>query len=1182
MNAQTRRNRGVILTIEGWQKFQQAKTDEECREKFGYKYTLEEISNRAGLTPNTVAKVLDRQEAVDKKTLFHLFKAFHLDLNVCDYSKPGSDWIKFQHSNNPKHVDWGEAVDISVFYGRTAELTQLQSWLITERCRIVALLGMGGIGKTSLATKLARQVQKQFEYVIWRSLYNAPPLSDFLANLIHFFSDSQISATDLPTNLDLRILRLFDYLRDKRCLIVLDNVETIMKSGTISGRYQEGYEDYGLFIKRLGETPHQSSLILTSWEKPKEVASLEGETLPVRSLRLKGLEAVEGQKIFAVKGIRGSESVLRDIVERYAGNALALKIVATTIQDVFDGNLYEFLKQDTVVFGDIRYLLDQQFLRLSNLEREVMYWLAINREPISLSDLQEDIIPRISPQKLLEALESLTRRSLIEKSAALFALQPVVLEYLTNQFVEQVSQELITQNLYLFKNFALIKAQAKDYIREAQVRCILKPVINGLLISLKSQQAIEEKLTQILARLRETSQREPEYSAGNIINLFCQMGIDIRGYDFSYLTIWQADLRRRPLQDVNFFRADLAKSVFAETFAGICSLAFNPDGTLLAIGDSSGEIQLRQVSDGKQLLSLKQHTNWVTSVVFSPDGYTLASASSDHTVKLWDVSTGQCFQTFYGHEHEVWSVAFSPDGDTLASGSNDRTVRLWCVSSGKCKGILQGHTNWVVSVAFCLDGNMLISGSNDNTIRLWDVSTGECKTVFHGHDNGVRAIALNSQGTMIASGSDDNTIRLWDVSTGECKRILRGHSNSVWSVAFSPQGDTLASGSHDQTVRFWDVSTGKCIKIHKGHSNWILSVAFSPQGNTLASGSRDQTVKLWSVSSGKCLRAFQGYTNSVLSVTFSLDGRKLASGSHDQTVKLWDVSTGQVLKTLQGHTSSVYSLAFSPKGNTLVSGSGDKTLKLWDVSTGQIVKTLRGHRGSVWSVAFSPDGKTVVSSSEDQTIKLWDVSSGQVLKTFQGHDAGVCSVAFNSQGTMLASGATEQTLKLWDVSNGRCLRTFEGHTSWIWSVAFSPDGNILASTSPDRTLRLWSVNTGECLKLLQVNTSWLQLVMFSADNQIIATSMQDYTINLWDASTLECLITLHGHTGWIWSISFSSDNQTLATSSEDETIRLWDVKTGDCLKIYKIEKPYERMNIKEVIGLTEATTTTLQALGAVY
>jgi transcriptional regulator with XRE-family HTH domain len=293
-----KRNRGVILTPEGWQKLQQAKLEGELREKFGSKYTLEEISERAGLTSNTVAKILTNQEGVDKRTLVYLFMAFNLELNPQDYFKLNPDLARLSALESRKRVDWGEIVDVSVFYGRTDELTLLEQWLIQERCRVVALLGMGGIGKTSLAAKLAQKVQGCFEYVIWRSLYNAPPLFDLLANLIQFFSNEQVLETDLPKSVDGRISQLIEYLQQQRCLIVLDNVETILQTGAYAGCYREGYEDYGLLIKRLGQVMHQSSLMLTSREKPKDVASQEGQALPVRSLQVKGLNEEEVKKFF--------------------------------------------------------------------------------------------------------------------------------------------------------------------------------------------------------------------------------------------------------------------------------------------------------------------------------------------------------------------------------------------------------------------------------------------------------------------------------------------------------------------------------------------------------------------------------------------------------------------------------------------------------------------------------------------------------------------------------------------------------------------------------------------------------------------------------------------------------------------------------------------------------------------
>ncbi|MCA1990503.1 MAG: NACHT domain-containing protein [Coleofasciculus sp. S288] len=858
----SKRKRGVVLTPEGWQKLQRAKLELEVKENFGDRYTIEELSERAGLNPGTVGKILARSEGVDKRTLDLFFKIFNLELSKDCYS----------NSDPNKRQDWGEAISVSAFYGRTEELATLEQWILSDslreglhptRCRLVTLLGMGGIGKTALSVKLAEQIQDKFEYVIWRSLRDAPPVQAMLANLIQSLSDQQETEADLPERVGDRISRLLDYLQRHRCLLVLDNVESVLRSGSRVGQYREGYEGYGELLRRVGEATHQSCLLLTTREKPKEVASLEGDALPVRSLRLSGLKKVDGQKIFRVKGLLGSDSDMKTLVEHYAGNALALKVVATTIQDLFDGSILEFFKQDMAVFGDVRDLLDQQFERLSYLEKDLIYWLAINHEPISLSQLRSDLASLFPLPKLLEAMESLGRRSLVEKSESLFTLQPLVMEYVTQRLVEQVYEEIVTENLYLLRCIPLLKAQAKDYVRYTQVRFILKPLINRLITALRSKRSVENQLKKLLAALREESPLEPGYTGGNILNLLGQLNTDLSGYDFSYLTLWQADLRGINLHNVNFSHADLSKSVFTKTFSNISSVAFSPDGKVLATSDTKGEISLWQgFADGEQLLTLTEHSSWVRTLAFSPDGRTLASCSIDRTIKLWDISTGECLKTLQGHTGRIWCVAFSPDGQTLASSSEDRTLKLWNVSTGKCLKTLREHTDAVWTVSFSPDGQTLASGSEDRTVRLWDVATGQCVRTMQGHMDWVLSLAFSPDGQTLFSGSYDQTLRLWDASSGECLKTLRGHTSRIGCVAFSPDGRTLASGCENQSVRLWDASSGECLKTLQGHTGRIGCVAFSPDGQTLASGCDNQTVKLWDVSTGKCLRTSQGYSNS--------------------------------------------------------------------------------------------------------------------------------------------------------------------------------------------------------------------------------------------------------------------------------------------------------------------------------
>ncbi|MBE8965610.1 pentapeptide repeat-containing protein [Nostocales cyanobacterium LEGE 12452] len=1189
-----RRKRGVALTTKGLQKIKEAKHQSEAKENFGNRYTLEEMSVRSGLYSATISKVLNREGGVDKQTIEKLFSVFNLKIDKSDYS-----------SSNTR-LDWGEAIFNSTFYGRIEELITLEQWILNEHCQLVALLGIGGIGKTALSVKFAQKIQDNFEYVIWRSLREAPPLKIILGNLIQFLSDEQETESNLPESFSDRVSRLLYYLQNNRCLVILDNAESILRSGSRAGLYREGYEEYGELLRRVGEATHQSCLVLTSREKPREIAFLEGQALPVRSLPLSGLKVAEGQEILKLKGLSAAEDEWKVMIERYAGNPLALKIVATTIQDIFDGNITNFLQQDTAVFGDIRDILEQQFERLSDLEKEIMYWLAINRESIALSELRDDIISPVPQAKLLEALESLGRRSLIEKaslrdaarsllpgrgtlmptptliekSEALFTLQPVVMEYITSRLIEQVCEEIVTQNIHLFRCHALMKATAKDYVKDTQVRLIIKPVIDGLLHGLRSKRRIENQLIQILTKLQEESPLEPGYTAGNILNLLTHTEIDLSGYDFSHLTVWQADLRNVNLHNVNFTYADLAKSVFVETLGGIHSVAFSPNGKLLATGDTSGEIRLYQVVDGKQLLIVKGHTGFIWPVAFSPDGHIFASGGDDQKVKLWDTNTGQCLANLQGHSGGIWSIAFSPDGQLLASSSEDHTVKLWDTSSDQCLKTLQGHSNRVTSVTFSTQGTMLASGSDDQTVKLWDTNSGQCLKTMQVDNSGSKSVAFSPDCQTLASGCHNQIVRLFDVSTGQCLQTLYGHTDCVNSVAFSYDGRTLASSSDDQTVKLWDASTGRCLTTLHGHNSRVWSVAFSPEGKTLVSGSDDQTVKLWDVSIGQCLKTFQGYCNGIWSVAFSPQGTTLASGSNDQTVRLWDANTGQCLKTLRGHSNRVTSVAFNPQGTILASGSEDQTVKLWDTNTGECLKILLGHSNRVTSVAFSPQGSMLASSSEDQTVKLWDTNTWQCLKTLQGHTHWVWAVAFSQDSDMLASVSNDQTVRLWNVSTGRCLQIMYGHTDWIWSVALSPDGNTVASGSFDQTVKLWDVSTGQCIGTLYGHTSGVYTVAF-LDNCTLASGSGDQMVKLWDLNTSSCVTTLLAHTKLVWSVAFSPNAQTLVSSSQDDTIKLWNVKTGECLKTLKSYRPYEAMNITKVTGLTEAQKITLKDLGAV-
>ncbi|PSB13725.1 hypothetical protein C7B76_18765 [filamentous cyanobacterium CCP2] len=1083
-------------------------------------------------------------------------------------------------------VDWGEAIDVTIFYGREAELDTLHQWVIDDRCRLVALLGMGGIGKSSLAAKIAHLLQDQFEFVIWRSLRNAPPLETLLRDVVPFLSKQQDTQATPQ--------RFLHWLRTHRCLVILDNGETMMQAGDRAGYYQPDYENYGDLFKRVGESAHQSCVILTSREKPAEVAVMEGMGGCVRSFQLSGSRETS-LALLEAKGLQGTEAEKLRLCEQYSYSPLALKIVASSINNLFDGEIADFLEQDTLIFNGLRHLLEQQFERLSYLEQTIMYWLAINREWISVDELLEDIIPTVSRASVLESLESLCWRSLIERQSRRYTQQPAVMEYVTSRLIDQVITELITTRLKFFHQFALIKNTVQDYIRESQVRVLLLPILNQLLDTFHRPEYLEQQLQKNLDLLRCETEYPSGYGAGNLINLLRQQKIDLTRYDFSHLTLRHAHLQKLNLHHVNFAHAKFINPVFTHTLTSIFAVALSPEGTLLATGESTGEIHLWRIDDAQPLLVFKGHVNRVLAVGFSPDGRWLASASADSMVKLWEVASGRLIATLKGHSNGVCSVSFSADQTLLASASMDYTVMVWEMQTYQPVQTLKAHTNWAWAVCFSPlpDRKLLASGSADATIKLWDAASGELLKTLEGHSDRIWSVRFSPNGRLLVSASEDLTVRLWDVETGKLLKTLEGHDSIVWSASFSANGKMVASGSSDQTVRVWDVATGQLLKTLTGHTNRVWSVRFSPveaslpSGNVhvLVSGSADCTANLWDAESGRLIRTIQGYTNGVRSIDFSTNGSILASGTAaDHVIKLWDVTSGRLLRTLHHHTDSIHSIKcfMSETGDEmLASGGSDRVVNLWDIQTGTLVRTLHGHSDTIWAVSVNPQGSVCASAGADYTIRLWDVASGQLLTTLQEHEGWIWAVCFSPDGKQIASGSGDSTVKIWDVASGQILNTLEGHTAWVRSVVFSPDGTKIASGSADCTVKLWDVMSGQLFNTLHSHTSWTWAVSFNLDGTQLASSSTDRTVKLWDVPSGRLLNTLEGHTSEVWSVRFNPQGNLLVSSSADETVRFWDAGTGKCLKTLRADRPYEGMNITGVKGLTDAQKATLRALGAI-
>jgi RNA polymerase sigma factor (sigma-70 family) len=515
------------------------------------------------------------------------------------------------------------------------------------------------------------------------------------------------------------------------------------------------------------------------------------------------------------------------------------------------------------------------------------------------------------------------------------------------------------------------------------------------------------------------------------------------------------------------------------------TLVFSPDGTKLALG-SAGEVRLWEVATGKEVLQLKGHQDTVPTVAFSPDGKMVACGIGNATIRLWDAVTGKELYTLPAAKRVVRygvPVAFAPKGNLLAAAIDDKIVCLWDPATGKEVRRLPAAERLVYSTAFSPDGQFLAVGTGGpgllagGQVILWQVSTAKVLRQFSGF--GIYAVlAFSPDGKVLATNSGSSTLHLWDTATGKELFSDRGHQDAVQSLAFAADSRRVVTSNWAEKALIWDATTGKEIGQYPGKRPWL-----SPDGKTLVTftGLGEITVHLLDVPSHQEQRQFQLPKGNYL-IAISPDGKTLACGDGERWIGLWDVTQGKELRRLDCPLRWVQRNVFSPNGSVFSANGrilalagvdqGQEQTWLWDVANGKVLRKLAG---SSCCPAFSPDGKLIAGGARDATLRLWDAATGKELHAWQmvlgppadsqfpmlaGKEQDLMAVCFSSDGRMLATGNRINQVRVWEVATGHNRLLLDGQRGWpclVTALAFSPDGKLLVSGSQDTTALVWDL-----------------------------------------------------------------------------------------------------------------------------
>ncbi len=437
------------------------------------------------------------------------------------------------------------------FYGRAEEITTLTNWYVVERCRLILLIGMGGMGKTTLAAEIAAQLSGKFDRIIWKSLVNTPSIKVLCLDLLQALSPQAL--VDLPDTLGGQIDLLIASLRQDRCLLIFDNVESILAGQVQCGQYLADYDGYDQLFRAIGGLPHKSCAILTSREKPHTIARLEiVNPQLVKSMNIGGMESTAAHEFVQSQGCpQLPEWMWQEVHAHYDGNPLALKIATMAAIEMTGGGekmleLYPLMKAGKLQFQSIDDSLTRQFDRLSQIEQQLVYWLAIAREPITSTELRANlVIHPHAPGEIINALQSLARRCITIGSNSArdrlrqrkWSIQPVMIAYVTRRLIDRFVAELAPESstnipipdlrdrFFHLNHYAIIQPKPKDGICQIQRQFILQATIERLIATWSHPANLSQYLDRISTEWQDLDPLPIGYLGSNLVNLLTELNL---------------------------------------------------------------------------------------------------------------------------------------------------------------------------------------------------------------------------------------------------------------------------------------------------------------------------------------------------------------------------------------------------------------------------------------------------------------------------------------------------------------------------------------------------------------------------------------------------------------------------------------------------------------------------------
>ena len=1171
-----------------------------------------------------IAAELDISEAAARKRLGEVYRKFDIKgrgpgklaslkeklLNVKDRGDRPLQSI----DESASHIQLDDAPTISHFIGREAPLAQLSRWILSpaKTHRLLAICGIGGIGKSYLARRLIDKVGGQFESIVWLSTKSKQTPEAQLLSLLNRLqassskldrdeldrdeldrdeldrdepdeidtaatSPSQIEGDRAISDTNALIEEVVDQLCSRRCLIVLDGFERLF----VSHRNRS--------IEPLDSTEDGDSDIsiektvanLSNWKldaNKLDADTSDADTLYTETLNADTLNAnALGSGVLAAKSIESA-------------NGESTKDPQTS---VFYKPGFEIYSQ---LFKAVKLAPAQSQKRASCLivtSREKPRELLAQCETVKLYTL--DGLNDAEAEALLNSFnlkDSTGRSALIER----YCGHPMALRFAANTIKEVFfgsTQDFLDQEISVFydirsilrtqfKRLSIAEKEAMYWLAINHIPCQLEE-IRADIVSAKHK----KHLPHTLRSLEQRSLVEIKHSDKHSENLLFELHPIVAEYVLDRLIRKVCSELRKG--DLDIFNSHALMKADAEEIVRV----FQQKAIIRPIIErlSKSYQSLQQVDERisellNQYRADRPHYrgyaggNFVNLLLQISEGKLTCKDFSQMTIWQAYLQGAQLRQVSFNHCRLDRSVFTETLGDVTTTALSD---------SKATEG---------------LESSLLAVGDTQGAVHLWHTqkilsASGQKFCEWIAHSGWVRAIALVPRQSMplsvplvplLVTAGDDKWLKLWRLPTKAQPLPLPEQvwqqigNDRIYAIALSPRGDLIAAGG-DSTVALYETQTGRQL-----YPLAASELAIAGMEAPSTSSATDSLIAL---------------PRQIRAIAFSPNGQWIAAESDGHTIQLLPVdallnrSAGAEaipLSSLAGHTSVIHALAFSPDGRQLVSAGEDQKICIWDMETRRLQKTLYRATDSIRAVAISPDNRLLASAGNDCQITLWDLHAYQLLKEIPVRQSRVSSVGFQQQGDklLLVAGSDRQRLRLWQITSGerpdtvsaastdrpsaqteseprqhshslkvKPLKTYQGYTNGIRAVAFLGENSII-SGGDSCDLSVWDRRSCQRKASLSLHHGRIWAIAVDRQNKRIASASDDHTVRLWDAATGKCLITLPGHRNWVRTVAFSRHGQFLASAGDDCTIRIWNTGSGYCLKTLEQTAADKRYWIRSV------------------